>query len=273
MKNNISICVNDRGGELSSVKVCGRECIHQSDDIWKSQSPLLFPTIGKSFEDLILVNGKQYPQKHHGFARNAMFRRILDSPDEIQLSLHSNDETKKFYPYSFIMNMSYHVSGKVLTVKHTIENINNGPMFFNIGYHPGFNLLENTKLEQYLLEFEETETEKSITAFAQSEKLFNDNKIQLSKELFKDGAIVLNSLNSKSIKLIKEGELILDFRFSSPYLGIWTRPETDNPYLCLEPWYGLPNRSYCGDISKRPNIICLGKGKSYEIGYQVTFYK
>ena len=273
MENDMNIIVNNLGGELTSIKAYGRECLHQSDDIWKSQSPLLFPTIGGSFENSILIDGKQYPQNHHGFARNVTFKRIVDDKNFIRLSLHSSDDTKKFYPYEFMLNVSYFVCGKILTVKHTVENIDDKPIYFNIGYHPGFTLLDNTGLDQYSLKFEKSESDKSIIACTKSRKLFDDNKIQLNKKLFEDGAIVLNHLNSQSITLFKEEEKILDFRPSAPYLGIWTRPETNNPFICLEPWYGLPDRNYCGDISKRPNVICLDKGKTYETGYQVEFYK
>lgn len=273
MKDDINIIVNDLGGELNSIKVCGRECLHQSDSIWKSQPPLLFPTIGGSHENSILVDMKQYQQNHHGFARNVLFERILDITSLIRLFLHSNDETKKFYPYDFILSATYFVCGKILTVKHVVRNIDDKPIFFNIGYHPGFTLLDNTELYQYCLEFEKNESDKSIIVSPNSEKLFENNRIQLNKKLFENGAIVLNQLNSQSVKLIKGEEEVLNFKFSAPYLGIWTRPDTNNPFLCLEPWYGLPDKIYCGDISKRPNVICLDKGAIYEIGYQVEFYK
>jgi len=273
MIRNINISVNDLGGELTSVIFDGRECLHQSDNIWKSQAPILFPTIGASFEDKILVDGMQYPQKHHGFARNVLFERAIDKYNKIMLYLSSSRLTEEFYPYNFWMNVSYKVNRSVLTVENTIINIEDKPIFFNFGYHPGFTLLEGTKLEDYYLEFEDYEENESIIKCTDPLPLFVNKRIHLKDSLFKEAAIVLKNLKSKTIYLLKDEERIFKFTFSSPFLGIWTRSETDKPFICLEPWYGLPDRKYSCEISNRPNVICLPEGKSYKFGYQVEFYK
>jgi len=273
MIRNINISVNDLGGELTSVVFDGRQCLHQSDNIWKSQAPILFPTIGASFEDTILVDGIHYPQKHHGFTRNVLFERVINKCNEVMLYLSSNPVTEKFYPYDFRMNASYKVNGSTLTVKNTVVNIDNKPIFFNFGYHPGFTLLEGTRLEDYSLEFEDYEENESIVKCTDPLPLFENKTIHLKDSLFKEAAVVLKNLNSKAIYLLKGGEKILKFSFYSPFLGIWSRSETDKPFICLEPWYGLPDRKYSGEISNRPNVICLPEAESYDFSYQVEFYK
>jgi len=48
------------------------------------------------------------------------------------------------------------------------------------------------------------------------------------------------------------------------YLGIWHRPKSDAPYICIEPWSSLPSRkNVVEEFSTQDNLISLAAGKIY----------
>ena len=64
------------GAELTSVvsKKTDTEYMYQPDGIhWNKQSPILFPNIGAIRENSFVYEGKTYPARKHGFARDYCF--------------------------------------------------------------------------------------------------------------------------------------------------------------------------------------------------------
>ena len=46
-----------------------------------------------------------------------------------------------------------------------------------------------------------------------------------------------------------------------PYLGLWHRPFTKAPYLCIEPWASLPAREGRIEVlEEQPDLQCLPPG-------------
>ena len=60
----LRVSVDDHGAELCSIfdKVHNREVIWQADPAyWKRHAPVLFPNVGRHFEDHYRINGVEYP--------------------------------------------------------------------------------------------------------------------------------------------------------------------------------------------------------------------
>ena len=67
----LTVQVNTLGGELISVKKDGKERLWQNENGgWAGHAPVLFPVCG---DCTMIVRGKEYPIKKHGFARNSEF--------------------------------------------------------------------------------------------------------------------------------------------------------------------------------------------------------
>ena len=89
---------------------------------WKRHSPVLFPNVGKTYQNQILIEGVSYPTSQHGFARDQMFT-CVESSDEMALwMLSSSGETKKIYPYEFKLYIRYQLQEKELKVEWRVEN-------------------------------------------------------------------------------------------------------------------------------------------------------
>ena len=71
----LRVSVDDHGAELCSIfdKVHNREVIWQADPAyWKRHAPVLFPNVGRHFEDHYRINGVEYPSTS-SFSREPLF--------------------------------------------------------------------------------------------------------------------------------------------------------------------------------------------------------
>ena len=53
-------------------------------------------------------------------------------------------------------------------------------------------------------------------------------------------------------------------------LGLWHMPKTDAPYVCIEPWHGVPSTDGVVDNLKEKQQMILLKGKKkYDNSYTI----
>ena len=95
----------------------------------------------------------------------------------------------------------------------------------------------------------------------------------LKHSLFDIDAIFMSNM-AKSVTLksdLSERSVRLEYSDMS-YLGIWHKPQSDAPYVCIEPWCGLP--SFDGkidDLSTKNDMFRLERGSSKTIRYAMIF--
>jgi galactose mutarotase-like enzyme len=83
--------------------------------------------------------------------------------------------------------------------------------------------------------------------------------------------LLTKKLKSRRVKLInKNTGKGVDFDFTGfSALGIWTPPHKKAPFVCIEPWNGLPaNLDETGNFEDKPYAIKLEAGKYYSVGYK-----
>ncbi|MGL1888945.1 MAG: aldose 1-epimerase family protein [Reichenbachiella sp.] len=246
--------IQQTGAELKSIKSIktGKEYIWQADpNVWGSSAPVLFPNIGFLKNGEMLFDGAPYKLPKHGIVRgNEKMVMINRNPTRLTFLLSHSEETMSIYPFKFDFKISFILVDHQLQVLHEIVNLNDAPMYFSLGGHPGFNLLwnEGEKMEDYYLEFEQEE-HASILQLNDNGMLSNqeipylkDTKVlNIEKGMFDHDALIFTSLNSGAVAIkSRANEDTISFVFDDfPFLGIWSKP--DAPYVCLEPWDGLPD--------------------------------
>lgn len=250
----LKVEVHQKGAELSSIKSkkTGREYIWQADPkIWGSSSPVLFPNIGFVKNDEIIFEEKKYTLPKHGLVRsNDNIELINKTPTRLSFKLSSSEETLKSFPFKFDLKVNFFLVENKLQVFHEIINLNSNPMYFSIGGHPGFNIMwdKNDTYEDYFIKFDKKETasilelsENGLLKKTEKPYLNNTNKLKLKKGMFDEDALIFSNLNSSSVSIrSKNSKDYIEFSFDDfPFLGIWSKPEA--PYICLEPWDGLPD--------------------------------
>ena len=160
LENHVmSITVSDHGAELISIydKEKEREVLWQADTaFWNRHAPLLFPHVGKYFNDECHYNGKIFRTRQHGFARDMDFSCIEKTKDSITHRLVSTEETRAYLPFDFTLTVTHRLSDKNISIIWEVKNSGQDTMYFTIGGHPAFRvpILPDTKQTDYCLLFQ-----------------------------------------------------------------------------------------------------------------------
>src|SRR4030088_3567669 len=89
---------------------------------WTGRAPLLFPIVGRLPNDTALVDGKTFPMRQHGFARNKQFSVVGGSVSECTFRLTSDDETRQQFPFDFVLDVAFVVEDATLRIGATVFN-------------------------------------------------------------------------------------------------------------------------------------------------------
>ncbi|MCD6287623.1 MAG: aldose 1-epimerase family protein [Candidatus Hydrogenedentes bacterium] len=280
----LHITVADRGAELTSVKSVAdnTEFIWQADpEIWGRHAPVLFPIVGKLKNDTYRLGGKEYKLGQHGFARDCRFAVVGQTDNSLTFELNESEETLDAFPFRFVLNVTYTLTGNRLEVGYAVNNPADTDLLFSIGGHPGFRCpIDDTEsFSDYYIEFDHAETvgrrlvRDGLFRGLEPCYLNGQKTIELNAELFKEDALVFDNLRSDKLELrSRTGNHSITFEFPGfPYLGIWTKYGSDR-FICIEPWYGLADtETFGGDFSQKEGIQRLGPDRTFRCKYGMTF--
>ena len=285
LKNeNLTVLISDKGAEIISVKSSdGCEYIWQGDaKYWAGQAPLLFPICGRLYGGKYTYGGKDYEMNIHGFARRSVFTVSEACDDMIRFTLTDSEETLAVYPFHFTLTLEYKLTGSQLLGGITVKNEGEEIMPFTLGLHPGFNVpLGEGCFEDFYIEFSKTcspdHIKMSDTCFLTGKNeafyLEDGKRLPLRHSLFDNDAIFLaRNCREISLKSDKSDRYVKFTAEDFPYVGFWHAPKSDAPYVCIEPWCGMP--SYDGEIddfSKKRDMFRIGAKAEEKFLYSLIF--
>lgn len=272
------VAVNPLGSELWSImeKASGHEFLWQGQEedrkIWPRRSPILFPVCGQLRDGTAVIDGKKYPMPLHGFARDYEHQIAGLKKDRVALSFTDSPETRKMYPFSFSLFVRYTLDGKVLRCRYDVENHSGGSMPFSVGYHTGYRcpLSDHSDARDCTLVFENEETlsrlltEDNLISGKRVPFLQNERNIDLFGPWF-PGTCIMENPRSRYLELQdrRTGKSVRVGIAGFPQLVVWVGHE-DRPFVCIEPWYGLPDeKDACGDFRRKKGIVTLDDGKTF----------
>ena len=277
------------GGELRSIinkNNENREYLWQGNpEFWTGRSPNLFPIVGRVKEGKYKIGDTVYEiRSPHGFVKISELEVRNHTENSITFGISSSPETLKCYPFEFDFNVIFTLDGNKFTVKYDVKNTDNKVMYFSVGAHPGFNvpINEGENFEDYSIVFEDECTPNEVicdNCFITGDKrpyvLENNKVLPLRHNLFDNDAIILADMKSRKLTVGSEkskSSIVVDFA-DFDYLGIWHKPCTEAPYICIEPWNGLPSEVTSDEeLTEKPAIISLEPGKSYAAQYSVEIH-
>ncbi|MCL2752088.1 MAG: aldose 1-epimerase family protein [Firmicutes bacterium] len=285
LKNDTITAVFDSlGAELRSLKSAdGTEYLWQGDPAyWAGRAPNLFPIVGRLTEGKYTYRGAVYEMNLHGFARKSEFETVEHSAGKIVFALTENEATLASYPFSFRFTVTYGLNGGTLDTIYGVENTGADELIFALGGHPGFNVPigGEGRFEDWHLQFEPacaaaTELILSPTCYMTEEtKPFPlpGGRLDLEHKLFDNDAIVLADMpKSVALKSGKSKRSVTVRYDGMRYLGLWHKPLSDAPYVCIEPWMSLP--AYDGrmdDLQTKRNTVRLEPGGTYTNGFSIS---
>ena len=285
--DKLEVKVASLGAEIKSARALdgGMEYIWQGDaKYWEDSAPVLFPTCGLLANGKYTHNGKEYSLPLHGFAAATEFDVKSHSNFAITLSLVANETTKACYPFDFELLITYSLEGNRLVATAEIKNLSKDELLpATFGAHPGFNapLAKELDFEDYYFEFSEECFPNQLTILdnglyggtTEALILEDGKKLRLSHELFKVDGIFMNRMaDTITLKSDKDSHSVSVKYSGFPYLGIWQEYGADTPFICVEPWYGLPD--YDGlsrEIMKKNDMFRIQPDCSKTVSYEIIF--
>ena len=281
--DKIKVDFSDIGGEMQSLvnKANGKEYLWQGNpEFWAGRAYNLFPICGRLTEGKYTYEGEAYEMNLHGFVRNSLMKVEQKSATEIAFVLESDEEIKKQYPFDFIYTVTYILDGARVKTVYNIKNTGAKPMYFAVGGHPGFNvpINEGECFEDYYLEFDcvkPMEWMQMTPLFYTGRNVpypMTDGKIiELTHSLFSEDARFFTNMCKNVTMKSKKSDSFVRLEYPKMRnLGIWHKPRTEAPYLCIEPWSSVP--SFDGkvdDIETKNQMEKLDSAQTYEGGFDI----
>ncbi len=279
-ENSTAVCT-ERGGELISFVCGGIEYVWNGDaKYWSGQAPHLFPAVCSSKDDSVIYDGVKYPMKKHGIVKGERFETVELSPDSITFEHKWSDKTLKSYPYRYTLRVRHSINDTGFSTEYTV--FGEDDMIFCIGGHPGFvcPLPGGGSFEDYTIRFRNARgAVMSVTdngymnpALPKLRRI-HGNALPLKYSDFAKDAMIIENLPSKRLDLVSnlDGHGIrFDFN-GFDAIGLWTPVDKDAPFLCLEPWCGLPaSVDESGRAEDKKYAVTLKVGEKFSVGYKMS---
>lgn len=272
--------VDDVGAELISFYK-DIEYLWQGDPAyWEGHSPVLFPNPSVLMNDTICIAGKEYHLEKHGFVRGKQFTVVAQSPSAITLLYKANAETLVQYPFDFALYVRHEIDENGFVTCYRVENNDSKTMYFCIGGHPSFNcpMREGESFEDYDLRFSEMENARAYYTNQGKymdrdlfwHRLNNTDTWQLKHSDFDRDSSIFEGLKSDYVSLIHRhtGEGIRMHIGNFPALVIWKAEKSNAPFLCIEPWQGIPAvKGESGNFEDKPYAVKLLPGETYQSSF------
>ncbi len=288
----LKVIIQDKGAEVLSIfhKNMKKEILWYGDEkYWDRRSPILFPNVGRHHDNYYLYNGKRYETIQHGFARDMIFTCTEQKEDLLKYEISDTEDTRLYFPFSFVLTITYKLEESRLSVQWSVENINDKTMYFTIGGHPGFNvpILENTKQTDYKLLFKNKEPLRYKLVYGMTGTADGTKTYPLELEDYGEykGCAITEHMFDRDALIFDDAQIDwagIGYPDGSPYIsmecpgfinfGIWTAP--GGPFICLEPWQGrCDDYGFKKEIYEKPDIIALEGGKTFQLGYTITVHE
>lgn len=272
---------NELGAELVSLidLKTGKEIIWEGNpDFWGGQSPVLFPTVGALKDDKYIFEGETYEMPRHGFARRKFFDVKSSSENQVVFELNSDQETLKFYPFDFSLEITYTLIENKLTVSYNVKNTSDKELYFSLGAHPGFAIdtKNGLKYDDYEIVFsddENLEIHPLIDNLISKETQiieFENKTLPLTHELFSKDALVMTTMKSRELILKNnQNNHKVVFTYSNfPYFGIWAAKNAD--FVCLEPWQGIADiEDHNQELTQKFGILKMEINEEWKADWSV----
>lgn len=285
---NLTAIIKSLGAELISLKSGNQEYLWQGDPaFWNGQSPLLFPNCGRYWDNHYRLNGKDFEQGPHGFARNMEFDVVEQKESSVTFGLHSTEETERVFPFRFFLFVKYVIAESGLTVEWFVRNQGDEEMHFAIGAHPAL----------YLPAYDVAEPVHGYFSFAPAQKLEYleplekgcvdpskllalpvdaEGMLPITAKTFDCDTYVIESAGLQSCTLCDTARKpYLTVEFQMPVLSLWapTLQRPDCPFVCIEPWCGSCDTiGYDGDLADRRHEQHLAPGEHFRNAYTIHIH-
>ena len=284
----LKVTVTTWGAQVKSVvrKCDGAEHIWQADPaVWGYHAPILFPYCGKLKDGFYTLDGKRYESSaQHGFARTATHSLVSQSREKIVLGLTESAETLAVFPFRFRLLSTFTLEGDTLHHKLTVENTDDKPISFGIGYHPAFTVPFDAShtISDYELRFSETESPLCLGTAPKglvNGQVYslgqNIRTIPITDGMFDSDSHCMVNLQSKTLGIYEKdsGRAVVCHIADFPYTLIWSKPGRPQ-FICIEPWNSLPSYEFGSHAwEEKAAAATVNPGESWSTTLKTSFVR
>lgn len=280
----LTVQIAEHGAELQSIKKDGKEYLWQGDaKFWGRRSPVLFPIVGRVWNNKYRHAGNTYEIGQHGFAHDMDFKLTYKEDKGAVYWLESTPDTLGKFPFPFRLLVGYLLEENKITVKWRVENLGAMDMYFQIGAHPAF----------YFPEFDAATKDRGFFVFDRKSdleyimptekgcvsperhvlKLNKEGLMPIDIHTFDCDTYIFDNKQLKKITLLdKKKKPHISLEFNSPLVALWspTKTHPDCPFVCIEPWYGrCDSVGYSGELKDREWIQKLEPKETFDVEYKI----
>ncbi len=264
--DHLQISILPRGAELCSLLYAGRQLLWQADPaVWPRHAPILFPIVGRLKHDTLRHQGRDYPLKQHGFARDLDFTLLHHEAHAASLRLCANDATRRHYPFDFELTVHYQLQGKRLHIDYRVSNHGGDILPFSLGAHPAFRwpLQAGAARNAHRIVFEKEEPaplrrlHDGLLLHEPRPSPVQGKVLTLDDALFHEDALIFDRLGSRQVCYQGPAGPTIRVMFEDfPHLGIWSKPGAG--FICIEPWQGHASpEDFEGEFMHKPGVFHL----------------
>jgi galactose mutarotase-like enzyme len=277
----LSAEIDPQGAQLSILKDrAARDLLWSGDPaVWIGRAPILFPIVGELVDGSYRLGSKTYRLPRHGFARRKMFTIENASSSTATFRLTDDEASFEVYPFHFVLDIRFDLSGPTLSLTAFIRNESNGEMPASFGYHPAFRwpLPFGEPRSSHFIQFETDEAapvrridSAGLLTPERHPTPIVDRRLALRDALFQDDALIFDHLESRSVVYGSNKGPRIQVSFpDAPYLGIWTKSGAQ--FICIEPWHGIADSErFSGDFKEKAGVFILKAGDSFSTKMAIT---
>jgi galactose mutarotase-like enzyme len=213
----------------------------------------------------------------HGFLRHHHFSSPVFDPEAGSLTycVEPEEIPSDAYPYKVALSLTYTLANGTMEMRFHFENREDHSVALGFGWHPGFAVgsLESARLimpagtyqrQMAPGDFLNGEIEEIIVEGGEMPEEFFPKK-----EL--PGSYLLDLAGVKDRRFILEapalGHRVICDYMEAPYLTLWSNGD---PFLCVEPCWGLPDSNPPVHFEKKKGIIAIPARTTMVAALQVT---
>ena len=280
----LEIEVAELGAELRSLRrvASPHEYLWQGDPAyWDRRAPVLFPIVGRVWQNTLHINGREYELGQHGFLRDMAFECTVEEDRHLAFKARSDEASRALWPFDFSVRIDYTLLRNVLTVGWQVTNNSADRMPFQIGAHPGFRYKHysaDDELHGFLSFDVDEQLHSTVIApggYADTQtfdvELPSDGLLPLTNHTFDCDTIVDATGRIRRITLHdKDGRPMVTVRHTMPITALWSPCGGKAPFMCIEPWHGCCDPvGFADDVERKPFIEHAEPGQTWATQYEI----
>jgi len=225
---------------------------------WGNHATVMGYFVHRLWKQESVYEGHLIKGGNHGFIRSFAF----DAPEvdleagTISYSVAPERIPVEAYPYKVGMNLTYGIAGGALRMTFVFENLEDHEVALGFGWHPGFAVssLENARLTLPAGTYVREMAPGDFLDGTVQEISFAGGEMPFAKKDL-PGSYLLDLAGVPDRRFVLEDPVLghrVECDYSeAPYLTLWS---SGDPFLCIEPCWGLPDANPPVPFEKKKGI-------------------